>query len=233
MAASGPERALHRDRDRRRGCRGRPRRPGRARRSIGEGAHRDRLLRPRRGRQHRRRQRPANRPPTGADRRRAAAGRLRRSPGPARTGADRGRRHRRALGTRPGAGLDRGPAAPARTERFDALPTGVAAGRLLARWDSDAYPPGSYEFRATGYDAAGNAAASRPTRRRVRRWCSPNPLKARPRSSPASAAGGSSGSAAARRRRAALPARGDRSVRAAARDRGRSPTAAALASAAA
>jgi hypothetical protein len=40
--------------------------------------------------------------------------------------------------------------------QFAPIPTAVSAGRLLARWDSEAHPPGSYEFRATGYDAAGN-----------------------------------------------------------------------------
>jgi len=39
------------------------------------------------------------------------------------------------------------------------LPTRVVAGRLVADWDSDSYPPGKYEFRATGYDRAGNAAS--------------------------------------------------------------------------
>jgi hypothetical protein len=45
-------------------------------------------------------------------------------------------------------------------QRFLTLPTAVSAGGLVARWDSDSYPPGTYEFRASGYDAAGNAAAS-------------------------------------------------------------------------
>jgi hypothetical protein len=50
---------------------------------------------------------------------------------------------------------------PAGSRRqFSPLPTAVSNGRLLARWDSDRYPPGSYEFRATGYDNAGNAASS-------------------------------------------------------------------------
>jgi hypothetical protein len=43
---------------------------------------------------------------------------------------------------------------------FEQLPTAVEAGRLLARWDSDAYPAGSYEFRATAYDQAGNSGAT-------------------------------------------------------------------------
>ncbi len=43
---------------------------------------------------------------------------------------------------------------------FEPLPTSVRPGRLTARWDSDAFPPGDYEFRATGYDEAGNPRAS-------------------------------------------------------------------------
>jgi hypothetical protein len=42
--------------------------------------------------------------------------------------------------------------------RFRQLSTRVADGRLVARWDSDAYPPGRYEFLARGCDRAGNAA---------------------------------------------------------------------------
>jgi hypothetical protein len=46
-------------------------------------------------------------------------------------------------------------------DRFEALPaTPGAPGELRARWDSDACPPGNYEFRALGYDAAGNVAAT-------------------------------------------------------------------------
>jgi hypothetical protein len=45
-------------------------------------------------------------------------------------------------------------------EQFEALPTESAGGKLRARWDSDAYPAGEYEFRATGYDAAGNSATT-------------------------------------------------------------------------
>ncbi len=45
-------------------------------------------------------------------------------------------------------------------QRFEPLPTAVSAGRLVAHWDSDSFPHGSYEFRVTGYDAAGNAASS-------------------------------------------------------------------------
>jgi len=45
-------------------------------------------------------------------------------------------------------------------ERFAELSTQLSAGILRARWDSSAYPAGEYEFRATAYDAAGNAAVS-------------------------------------------------------------------------
>jgi hypothetical protein len=46
-------------------------------------------------------------------------------------------------------------------DRFEALPAMPGgAGELRARWDSDAFPVGSYEFRALGYDAAGNVAAT-------------------------------------------------------------------------
>jgi hypothetical protein len=45
-------------------------------------------------------------------------------------------------------------------QRFLTLPTVVSRGRLVADWDSDAFPWRTYEFRATGYDAAGNATES-------------------------------------------------------------------------
>jgi hypothetical protein len=46
------------------------------------------------------------------------------------------------------------------SERFAALPTQVSAGTLRAHWDSSAYPAGEYEFRAIGYDMAGNATTT-------------------------------------------------------------------------
>ena len=48
---------------------------------------------------------------------------------------------------------------------------------LRARWDSEAFPPGRYEFRATGYDDAGNATT---TQMRLDRsvMALANPLKA-------------------------------------------------------
>jgi hypothetical protein len=45
-------------------------------------------------------------------------------------------------------------------ERFAELPTGHSGSLLRARWDSEADPPGLYEFRAIAYDAAGNSASS-------------------------------------------------------------------------
>jgi hypothetical protein len=45
-------------------------------------------------------------------------------------------------------------------EQFEPLPTEVAGSSLRAHWDSDAYPSGEYEFRATGYDAAGNSVTT-------------------------------------------------------------------------
>jgi hypothetical protein len=61
--------------------------------------------------------------------------------------------------------------------RFEELPTRVTAGRLVAHWDSDSYPPGKYEFLATGFDAAGNAATG-GDRLRGGRMVLVNPLKA-------------------------------------------------------
>jgi hypothetical protein len=46
-------------------------------------------------------------------------------------------------------------------DRFELLPAVPGAqGELRARWDSDAFPAGNYEFQAIGYDAAGNVAAT-------------------------------------------------------------------------
>jgi hypothetical protein len=61
---------------------------------------------------------------------------------------------------------------------FEQLPTRVTAGRLVAVWDSDSYPDGKYEFRATGYDTAGNSAIAL-NRARGGRMVLVNPLKAR------------------------------------------------------
>lgn len=60
---------------------------------------------------------------------------------------------------------------------FETLPTRNAGDRLVARWDSDSYPPGKYEFLATGYDVAGNSAAG-TNRARGGRMVLVNPLKA-------------------------------------------------------
>lgn len=59
---------------------------------------------------------------------------------------------------------------------FEELPTHVAAGRLIAHWDSDSYPAGKYEFLATGYDAAGNPATG-ANRANGSRMFLVNPLK--------------------------------------------------------
>ena len=60
--------------------------------------------------------------------------------------------------------------------RFEELPTSVEPGRLVARWDSDSYPPGNYEFRAIGYDLAGNTGTG--TRRGDgAKMVLPSPLK--------------------------------------------------------
>jgi hypothetical protein len=60
--------------------------------------------------------------------------------------------------------------------RFEELPSRVVGGRLVAHWDSDSYPAGKYEFRATGYDLAGNAASS-GDRARGGKMVLVNPLK--------------------------------------------------------
>jgi hypothetical protein len=60
---------------------------------------------------------------------------------------------------------------------FAPLPTTVEEGRLLAWWDSDRYPAGSYEFSAVGYDAAGNAGRG-DRRLDGARMVLNNPLKA-------------------------------------------------------
>jgi hypothetical protein len=47
-------------------------------------------------------------------------------------------------------------------DRFQLLPTQVLPDGLRARWDSEADPPGPYEFQAIGFDAAGNSAIADP-----------------------------------------------------------------------
>lgn len=66
---------------------------------------------------------------------------------------------------------------PSRSHQpFTPLPTGNAGGRLVARWDSDAFAAGAYEFRATAYDAAGNATSAE-RRASGARMVLTNPLK--------------------------------------------------------
>lgn len=62
--------------------------------------------------------------------------------------------------------------------RFEPLPPAPPADtELRARWDSDAYPAGDYEFQAIGYDAAGNTAVT-TRRRNGAPMVLSNPLKA-------------------------------------------------------
>jgi hypothetical protein len=60
--------------------------------------------------------------------------------------------------------------------RWLPLPTATTAGRLVARWDSDSFAAGAYEFSATGYDTAGNATVSDRRGNRARMVLI-NPLK--------------------------------------------------------
>ncbi|HET9184898.1 MAG TPA: hypothetical protein VFN82_02050 [Solirubrobacterales bacterium] len=64
--------------------------------------------------------------------------------------------------------------------RFEALPSRVVGGRLVAHWESDSYPDGKYELLATGYDRAGNAATG-SDRERGAKMVLVNPLKTRAR----------------------------------------------------
>jgi hypothetical protein len=68
---------------------------------------------------------------------------------------------------------------PARSgDGFQRLPRGSSAsGELRARWDSDSYPAGDYEFQAVGYDKAGNASVT-TRRRNGAAMVLSNPLKA-------------------------------------------------------
>ena len=60
--------------------------------------------------------------------------------------------------------------------QYRQLPTRVLGDRLVASWDSDSYPAGKYEFRATAYDRAGNAASG-SERARGAKMVLVNPLK--------------------------------------------------------
>lgn len=46
------------------------------------------------------------------------------------------------------------------SSRFQPLATDPRRGRLVARWSSDDFARGHYEFRATGFDSAGNSTTS-------------------------------------------------------------------------
>jgi hypothetical protein len=62
-------------------------------------------------------------------------------------------------------------------QRWRSLPTTSSGGRLLADWDSDAFAHGAYEFRASGYDGAGNVGSS-DRRANGNRMVLTNPVKA-------------------------------------------------------
>lgn len=63
-------------------------------------------------------------------------------------------------------------------DRFEPLPLSPSStNELRAHWSSESYPPGDYEFRAVGYDAAGNATVS-TRRRNGSPMILSNPLKA-------------------------------------------------------
>jgi hypothetical protein len=64
------------------------------------------------------------------------------------------------------------------TDPYEALPSFGAGDTLLGRWRSEDYPVGEYEFRVTGYDAAGNAGTG-TQRANGAPMVLPNPLKAR------------------------------------------------------
>jgi hypothetical protein len=61
--------------------------------------------------------------------------------------------------------------------KFEPLPVRVDGDRLIARWDSDDYPEGTYEFLATGFDLAGNAGTG-TDRARGGKMVLVNPVKA-------------------------------------------------------
>ena len=155
---------VHRDRRRRRPAGARPRRHGQLHADrLGRACRR--LLRPRRGRQRRRR-----RPTNGLPNREPATAVVRIDREPPRiafAGAqdphDPERIEARAADGLSGLDPSRGSIGvrPAGSgTRFTELATELRGGTLRARWDSESWPPGEYEFRATAYDAAGNAAST-------------------------------------------------------------------------
>ena len=147
-AHRGRRRLGERDRDRRRRPSHRPLRPG-------CGRQRQRWRDAQRSSQPRARRRDRRDRPGAAQVAFLAAQRPRRpgaDPRPGDRPAGRPERRRGSIGVR----------AAGSGDRFQPLPTQVLADGLRARWDSEAYPPGRYEFRATGYDAAGNAEHRRP-----------------------------------------------------------------------
>jgi hypothetical protein len=61
---------------------------------------------------------------------------------------------------------------------YSPLPTAFSGGALEARWDSDAFPAGRYEFAALAYDRAGNTSTT-TSREGGDAMVLTNPLKAR------------------------------------------------------
>lgn len=61
-------------------------------------------------------------------------------------------------------------------QAFQMIPTMNSGDRLIARWDSDSFPTGDYEFSATGYDVAGNSGTG-DRRSTGTRMVLANPLK--------------------------------------------------------
>ena len=99
-------------------------------------------------------------------------------PGPAEPEMIEARVADRLSGPDPLAGIDRGPRRPARTSRFAPLPTdGRREASSAPAGTRTTTRAGSYEFRAIGYDAAGNSAATLDAGRTARRSVLPNPLK--------------------------------------------------------
>ena len=180
MAAAGAGWPLHRDRGRRR-----LRRSPRARRHGRRLARRQRaprrpLLRAGRRRQHRRRRAwlaaDPDRDGRGSTKSRRASPSPRPRTRPTRSGSRRLSATRSPARARSAA---RSPsAAPGPAPACEPLPTsGREPGRLIAHWDSDAYPPGKYEFLATGYRRRRQLAPAAATGPRAVGWSWSIPLK--------------------------------------------------------
>ena len=105
----------------------------------------------------------------GADRPRAARRGLPAVHRPGGPGADRGAGLRPALRARPRAAAGSASARPAPAGAFEPLPTDADGGLLRARWNSDDYPGGEYEFGRSATTAPATPPP-RTRRRTARRW---------------------------------------------------------------